>query len=140
MTPAQAVEAIKAAFVVGWSTAQPAVPLALENEALPSADSFVHLAVTLPGGQQMTQGGRGTRRVQRSGWVIVKLWTLAGQGSAAADALAGSVRAILEESDIPGPVSGEPITMQVAVDGPAATDARWFMTLVRVPFWFAETV
>ena len=82
MTEAQAIEAICAAFVAAWPAASGNVPLVLDNEPHPAADTFALLSIQQTGAMQRTTGGVGIRRVERSGWIVVKLWAPAGAGIA----------------------------------------------------------
>lgn len=133
-------ELVSATFATGWASAQPSVPLDLENEALPSSDTFAALTITLTTSAQMTQGARKTRRVRRNGYVQVKLWTPADTGAAGGAGLADTVRTVLEMVELPSPLAGdEPVTTQAGNTSPIGIDGRWYMTLVRIPFWYAET-
>jgi hypothetical protein len=43
--------------------------------------------------------------------------------------------------DLPSPVAGqEPLRTQSPVTLTIGTDGRWFLQLVRTPFWYVETV
>ena len=139
MTEAQAIELISATFVAGWTSRRPDVPFALENDALPSADIFVALVVTMTTSRETTQGRSRTKRVQRNGWIQVKTWQPANTGRAGAAALAGQVRGILESVSLPSPLPGdEALTTQAGTTLTIGTDGRWFMQLVRIPFWYAD--
>ena len=141
MTEAQAIELISAIFAAAWPAEAPGVPLALENEALPSADRFAMLVVTLTTSQQTTQGARRSRRVQRNGWIQVKTWSPANEGRAGAAELADAVRRIFELVDLPSPIAGdEPVRTFAGVTQTIGTDGRWYTQVVRVPFWYVETV
>jgi hypothetical protein len=142
VTEAEMREVISAAFVTGWTAAQPSVQFALENELgkLPPVgqENFALLTVAMTSSGQRTKGARGNRRVERQGWAQVKLWTPCDTGAGGAAALAGSVRAILEMVSISGPGS-EPVVTQAAVTQPGGTDGRWYMSLVRIPLSYTET-
>lgn len=132
-------ELVSSTFAAAWATAAPGVPLVLENEGIPSGDIQALLTIELTTSQQMTHGTRGARRTQRNGWIQVKLWSPANAGVAGAAALGDAVREILEMVSLPSPIAGdEPVTTQAANSGPSGTDGRWYMTLVRIPFWFVE--
>jgi len=149
VTEAQMRELVSATFATGWRAARPDVGFALDNETaeLPpvGADSFALLTIMLTGARQMTTGGRGIRRVQRAGWLQVKLWTPANTGAAGAAGLAGTVLNLLEMVDMPSPITGdEPVNTQAEMASPGrhaagGEDGRWYMTLVRIPFTYAET-
>jgi hypothetical protein len=151
VTELEAVEAIKAMFVAAWDAQLPGIPLALENEIMPTADTFGMLTIQHTGGAQRTTGGRGIRRVERTGYLNVKLWTPAGVGTSRSPdeivagvaprltELSAIVRGILEMVDIDAPSGGESITTQAAIPPVTSTDGRWAMGLVRVPFTYAET-
>lgn len=132
-------EVVSAAFKTAWEAAQPSVPLVLENEALPSSDTFVLMTIAMTSAAQTTHGRVGTRRVRRDGWIQVKLWSPANAGAAGMAGLCDTVRGILEMVSLPSPVAGDdPVTTLAANMGPSGADGRWYMQLVRVPFWFRE--
>lgn len=142
MTESQMRELVASTFTAAWTAAQPDVPLALDNEALPTADTFISLTITPTTGAQVTHGRTGTRRFRRNGWLQVKLWGPANQGAAGLTALADAAQGILEAVSLPSPVAGDdPVTTLAANAGPggASTDGRWWMQVVRVPFWYRET-
>jgi hypothetical protein len=151
VTEAQARELISATFVTGWTAAHPTIPFALENEVRPDADAFAQLTIQLTVAGQMTQGAAGTRRERHNGWINVKLWTLANIGTASpatadgrgprATDLTETVRSVFRMRELASPVAGdEPITTGSPVPQPIGTDARWYMCLVRTPFWYVQTV
>ncbi|HEU4727686.1 MAG TPA: hypothetical protein VFT22_07350 [Kofleriaceae bacterium] len=134
-------ELVSSTFLTAWTAQAPTVPLVLENEVLPSSDRFALLTIVPTTSEQTTQGRVGTRRVRRNGWIQVKLWTPANGGSRELAQLGGIAGAILELSSFPSPVAGdEPVTTLAAQSGAGGTDGRWYMGLVRVPFWYAEQV
>lgn len=142
MTEPQMRELISSTFAAAWSTAQPAVPLALENEAMPTSDTFAMLTIQPTTSELMTHGRAGTRKVRRNGWIQVKLWGPVDQGSAGLASLGDTAQGILELTSFPSPVAGDdPVTTYASQAGPsgASTDGRWYMALIRVPFWFRET-
>jgi hypothetical protein len=115
-----------------------------------TSDAYAFLTVTPTTSQQMTQGRKDTRRVRRNGWITVKLCTPPNIGTGRPlvpddrgprDAeLADTAVAILEMVDMPSPAPGdEPVTTLAANRQPIGTDGRWYMSLVRVPFWYVET-
>ena len=142
MTEAQARELISATFATAWSAAQPSVPLAIDNEtiSLPDTGNFAALSIALTTSSQMTQGGPGTRRFRRDGWALVKLWAPAGTRTAGASDMADTVRAVLEGKSFVSPIAGdEALTTLGSNATPPSNDERWYITVVRVPFWYAET-
>lgn len=140
MTEAQMREVVSSAMVTAWATAAPGIPLALENEARPSVDSFALLTITPTTSAQMTLGRAGIRRTRRDGWIVVKLWGPANAGSAGLAALADKVRVILEMVALPSPVAGEePIVTFAGHTQPIGEDGRWSMSMVRVPCYWTET-
>ena len=145
MTETQMRELVSATFVAGWGAAQPLVPFALEDEALPSTDEFAVLTIVPTTGMQMTQGRAGTRRVMRRLWIQIKLWSPAGNGAARITELGDAAQNIFELQSLPSPIPGDdPLTIQAATGikraGSAdATDGRWTMLLVRLPAWYSET-
>lgn len=133
-------ELISSTFAAAWATAQPTVPLILENEAIPTGDTQALLTIVPTTSRQVTQGRTGARRVQRQGWIQVKLWTLANAGTATMAGLADAVGDVIEMIEIPDPTGGEPIVTQAAAPGPSgnSSDGRWFMGTVRVPFRWGD--
>lgn len=149
MTETQAIELVTQAFVTGWTAAMPDVPYTLRNDPMPAADTFVLMTAMVTAGRQTTMGPRGTRRVERRGWVQVKTWTPAGGGARLSAQLADAVRSLLELATVPPAVTGDEAitfgasnTTDPVVDGRAATepalDGRWEMQTVRIPFTYAE--
>lgn len=136
-------ELVSSTFVAAWATAAPGVPLALENEALPSANTFALLTITPTNSQQMTHGRVGQRKVRRNGWIQVKLWGPANVGAHGLTALSDAALGILEMVAFPPPIPGDdPVTTMAASGGGGglSTDGRWFMYVNRVPFWYRETL
>lgn len=135
-------EVLTQAFVTGWTAGAPDVPFCLENEALPTVDTFVLFSIVPTVSQQRTTGGPGTRRVERRGWVQVKLWGPVNAGSAGLATLGDVAQDILEMKSFPGPVLGdEPVTTYAAQAGPGgtSTDGRFYMALMRVPMvWWEQ--
>lgn len=132
-------EAVTAAFITGWGATS---PLAIDNEPedMPSSGNFAALTITTTTSQQRTQGAPGTRRVKRNAWATVKLWVPAGERTAGMAVLVQLVRSLLEMVDIASPIAGEEAITTLAASGlPVGTDGRWYIELVRVPFWYAET-
>lgn len=139
MTEAQSIELISATFASRWPLVAPGVPFALENEALPHADSFVLLVVATTTSRTTTQGAKHQRRVQRDGWIEVKTWSPANEGRRGAAVLVDAVRQALELVDLPSPVlDDESVTTFASVTQPLGTDGRWYMQLVRIPFWYVN--
>lgn len=133
-------ELVSATMVTAWTAQVPGIPLVLENEARPSADSFALLTITPTTSAQMTLGRAGIRRTRRDGWIVVKLWGPANAGSAGLAALADTVRGILEMVALPSPVVGEePVVTFAAHTQPIGEDGRWYMSMVRVPCWWTQT-
>lgn len=137
-------ELVSATFLEAWRATQPDVDVALENEgrALPpvGSGSLVLLTIDVTTATQRTQGGRGIRRVQRGGAIQLKFWTPANAGSGPAAQLGDAARTILELVTLPSPVPGdEALVTQGAMPSRGAEDGRWYMTLLRIPFWYVET-
>lgn len=135
-------EVVSAAFVDGWTAAAPGVPYALENEvlALPESGNYATLTVTTTTSAQLTTGGPGTRKVQRNGWLVVKLWEAANTGGLGLSVLIDKVRSVFEMKNFASPVSGDQSLTTFATNGePGGTDGRWAMALARTPFWYTET-
>lgn len=143
MTEPQMRELIMSTFAAAWATQAPTVPLALENEALPTSAQFALLTIVPTVSQQITMNRPGARRVKRSGWIQVKLWSPVDTGSASLSALGDVAQGILELKSFPSPVPGDdPVTTLAAQAGAggAATDGRFYMAVVRVQYWFTERV
>lgn len=136
-------ELVSATFLTAWNERRPDVDVALENEDrdLPpvGTESLVLLTIDVTGGAQRTQGGPGIRRVQRNGYLQAKFWTPANAGSRPAAELADVARGILELVQMPSPAGGEPVVTQAAMPQRGGEDGRWYMTLLRVPFYYVET-
>lgn len=141
MTETQMRELVSSTFVTAWTAAQPTVPLVLDNEALPTSDTFISLTITPTTGEQMTHGRTGRRKVRRNGWLQVKLWGPANQGAAGLTALSDVAQDILEMVSLPSPVPGDdPVTTLAANAGTsgADSDGRFYQQVVRVQFWYVE--
>lgn len=141
MTEAQAIELIDAAFVAAWPVASGGLPLVLENEALSTAPSFGMLTIKHTVSQQISQGGTGTRRFERRGWIYVKLWVSTDVGRKGFSALADAVRGILEAQSLSSP-PGEPVTIDAGLTqeigvGP---DGAYYTGVVQLPFRFYATI
>lgn len=135
-------ELVSSTFVAAWTAAQPDIPLVLDNEAMPTAETFVSLTITPTTSQQITHGRAGRRKVRRNGWIQVKLWGPVDQGAAGLTVLSDVAQGILEMVSLPSPVPGDdPVTTLAANAGPggADTDGRWWMQVLRVPMWYVET-
>jgi Bacteriophage related domain of unknown function len=139
MTEVEARTVLARAFRDGWSAAQPAVPFSLENDFDVSSDRFAALTIRLTTSYQMTAGRPGTRRVRHDGWVLVKLWVPAGEGTLSTATLAESVRQIFQCAEIYADSGGEPVTTMASSSGANAVDGRWFMQVIQTPFWYVET-
>lgn len=144
MTEVQALELIESTFRAGWTAIEPLVPLILENESFPSSDEFAMLTTAMLGATQRTTGRAGTRKVMREGWIMVKLWSAVDTGMTRPAQLADEVRGILEMQSLPSPIAGDdPVTTKAEVwsrrgGASEGTDGRWYMQLVRVPFYYFE--
>lgn len=135
-------ELVASTFLAAWTTAQPDIPVVLDNEAMPTADTFVSLTITPTTSRQATHGRIGNRKVRRDGWLQVKLFGPTNEGAAGLTALADVAQGILEMVSLPSPVPGDdPVTTLAsnAGAGGADTDGRWFMQVLRIPYWFIET-
>jgi hypothetical protein len=141
MLEADAVELIVEQFMAQWAIVQPTVPAELANEAATAPDTFVTCTVKHTTSQQLSTGPKGTRIVERKGYVFVKIWTPANKGTLLASQLADSARAALELLDIPqaGPPNN-PVTVSEGETQELGTDGRWYMSLVRFPMRYYATV
>lgn len=139
VTEAQALELITETFVAGWTTAMPAVPYTLRNNALLSVDSFVLMTAMVTAERQTTQGPDGTRRFEQQGWIQIKTWALAGGGAAPSARLTGAARDIFVGKSFASPVPGdEQLTCGAANALAPETGGRWEMVVVRIPYRFVE--
>ncbi len=138
MTEAQAIEAISELVATQWAAVSSGLPIALENEALPTVDSFAALTVRHATSQQITQGAT-NRRFVRTGFIFVKLWGPADAGRLGLSTLADGVRAFLESTSIAVAGQAEPITTLGALTQEAGVDGRWFMLVVQAPFRYYQT-
>lgn len=135
MTERQALEAIAEAFVTGWKAAYgdpPSVPYVLENNAMPSATTFVMLTVIPLPGQWLTMGVKDTRRVERRGTIMVKCWTPANGGAGAAVDLCDSARSILEGATLTA--GGDDLVILQGDSQRVGTDGTWYMRVASFPF------
>ena len=140
MTEPQMRELISATFAAAWAGAAAGVPLVLENEAMPSGDTFAQLTITPTTSTQATHGRVGRRKVRRRGWIQVKLWGPTNAGAAGLTALGDVAQGILEMVALPSPIAGaDPVTTMAANAGPSGEDGRWYMNVLRFPFWYTET-
>ena len=129
MTEAQAIELIDAQMVAQWPTVSGGLPLALENEALPTADSFAMLTIKHTVADPYTAGPAGSRRVERRGWIFVKLWGPADAGRKGISTLADGVRSIFEGQQL-STGSGEPVTISTGLTQEVGVDGRYYMVVV----------
>lgn len=135
-------ELVMSTFAAAWAVQAPGVPLALENEALPTSGTFAMLTINPTVSAQMTMGRAPFRRVKRQAWIQVKLWGPTDIGSASLAALGDVVHGILEMTSLPSPLpEDDPVTILAAQAGPsgASTDGRFYQALVRLPMWYSET-
>jgi hypothetical protein len=139
MTEAQAIELVFATFAAAWPAASGSLPLALENEALPTAPSFGMVTIKHTVSQPRTSGGLvGTRRVERRGWIFVKLWGPVAVGRKGISTLADAVRGILEIQQLGG--SGDQLTIDAGLTQEAGTDDAYCMLVVQFPFRYYAMV
>jgi hypothetical protein len=142
VTEVQMRELVSATFATAWAAAEPEVPIWLENEAQPTAPAFVALTITPTTSRQMTQGRVGTRRVMRNLWLQVRLWSALDEGSARLAALGDVAQGILEMVSLSSPsASDEPLTTLAAQAGAGGQSkiGKWYVALLRIPGWYAET-
>jgi hypothetical protein len=139
MTEAQAIELIDAAFVAAWPTATGNLPLALENEALPTSSSFGLLTIKHTVSQPRTSGGLvGTRRIERRGWIFVKLWTPSNQGRKGFSTLADIVRGILEIKQLGS--SGDQLTIDAGLTQEVGDSTGYYIGVVQFPMRYYSLV
>ncbi len=131
-------ETVSSRLVTAWSAT--GLPLALINETMPTSDEWAALTIRVTDARQRTSGAVGQRRIQRTGWILVKVATPAGHGVSRLSALARVVTDALETVDMPAPEGGEPVNTQASPGiGAPVTDGRWVMAVVSIPFWYSET-
>lgn len=141
MTEAQMREAVKQAFVQPWADATNDVPLACDNEAMPSADVWAALTITTTTSQQATVGEPGSRLLDQRGWIVVKIAVPVNTGTTLLDSLCEIAKGLTRTRLIPSPVPGdEPIDTFASSTQPGGISNRWFQQLVRTPFRWFETV
>lgn len=139
MTEAQAIEAISALVVAQWPAVTSGLPLALEDEAMLSADSFGQLTIRHTTARQITMGNTGVRRVERKGNIYLKIWGPVDAGRAGTSGIADAVRGFLEMVNIAVVGQVEPLTTYAGYTQEAGSDSRWYMTVVIVPFVYYQT-
>lgn len=133
-TIAQAREAIYQEWSDNWTSTS---VWTLENERFDEPDEGTDWArVTvrsLPGGQE-TLGKEGDRKYQRSGSVIIQLFTSAGSGGlATSDAYSRSARDIYEGKSFDGLFFNNGQIREIGPDG------KFYQTVVEVFFDYFET-
>jgi len=134
MTEADAVQAISNAFVAGWATAQPSVPTFLSNEAGAAPDQWVYLSVTPPAQAQTSMGPPGSKREQFKGYIAVQIFSAVDVGDKPSAALADSVRTVLANKSFA--VGGESVDTFSGASQRGASDGRWNMRVVVIPYVF----
>lgn len=145
MTEAQAVELMWEQFDNNWPTlsnvaAGAPVPRILENEALDQTlDTFAMLTAIHTVSAQITAGAVGSRRVERRGYLSVKVWVKTDSGRKLASQLLDVARTIFECTSISSP-PGEPITIQAGSTQEVGSDGRWYTAVVKFPFRYYATV
>lgn len=143
MTEQEANAVITKAFTDAWPAVSGGVPYTLENRslALPASGSFAYLDIVATTSDLMTTGAAGTRMEIRRGWVQVKLWAQAGQGTDTAKALADAVRSIFNRKVISAATPGEePINTESTSTQPVGNDGKWLTQLSRTRFWYVTRV
>lgn len=135
MTEAQALELISQRFVTQWPIESLSVPFGLENEDLPSADTFAVMTTQLTRGGQATLGDH--PRMEYGGWIYVKIWTPKNIGTSTRSRLCDAARKVFQRQVLgtPGP---DPLTILAGMTTQIGTDGRWYMCAVQFPFSFYE--
>lgn len=139
MTEAQALELVSQRFLDRWPIEAPGVPGYLDGETQPSADSFACCSVQYfeGGSRQMTMGQH--PRIERRGRIWIKLWTPdVDGGRAKAATLADAARKVFERVRLTLSPTDEGLICEAGSSSTTATDGRWFMSAVTVPFRFYE--
>lgn len=97
-------EAVYETFVPAWVTANPSVPIGLDNEKFdkPTATPWARLSVRHKISQQESLGGVGNRRFFRTADIYVQIFGPLDTGTYDCDVLAQSARTILEGIRISG--------------------------------------
>jgi hypothetical protein len=138
VTEAAAIELVLAQFATQWAALQPTIPFVLENEAMSAADTFALCTVTHTAGAQISQGNTGNRRVERKGFIFVKLHAPVDVGRRQTSQLADTARTIFECVTLAA--SPEPVTVLAGETIEVGVDGRWYMTMVRFPFRYYAVV
>lgn len=134
MTGAQAKEYISAQFATQWPVEAGAVPFCLENEALPSADTFAQLTIKHTRSGPRTAGSAGNRRKQVGGWIFVKIWGPADAGTAGTSALVDAACRVFDGKSLGSGPPEEPLMIYAGVPQEIGVDGRYYMTSVQFPF------
>lgn len=130
-TQSQAKEAIYQALKDTWSS----TPFYFDNEVTEDeVGNWVRLSVRHSISQQHTLGPVGSRKFQRSGSVIIQLFTLLGTATDEVDTLASALRSIYEGKTING-VSFSSVGVREL--GPSGA---WYQTNIEAPFNYTETL
>ena len=102
---------------------------------------WCRVSIRHTGGTQATAGATGGRNFDRLGSVFVQVYTLTGAGrdnddeSLSSSKLAQAARAVFEAKR----VEGTSLVFFTGDPREGATDGRWAMTTVEVPFRYRET-
>lgn len=133
MTEAQAIELISQQMVTQWPTESGSVPLCLENDPLPQADTFAQLTIKHTRSGPRTAGEPGNRREQVGGWIFVKIWGPAYAGRNGTSLLCDAARRCLRGKSLGAPPE-EPLMIYSGQTQEIGTDSRYYMTSVQFQF------
>jgi hypothetical protein len=139
VTLPEAVQAICARFLSGWSDAGRTEPIKLEGESANMAgESFVRLTIRELTTDQRTLGQTGDRKFRRPGLILVQCFaaldpTRGRGGRAAADALGEVVKDIFEAAQFGGVSTYESTSRTLGIDG------QYLGKIVETRFDFVET-
>jgi hypothetical protein len=137
MTEAQALEAISARWAdptTGWPSLQPAVPFTFENIKYEAADRWARVTVRMTSSRQRSMGPAPFRRFERRGQIFVQLFGAVGVGRAELAGLVETVRTLYEAQTL-----GTDLTTYAANTQDVATEKKWFMVVVTIPFTHIES-
>lgn len=135
MTEAQALEAIYKTFTDAWAASHATdCPIALEGESFQALAQWVRFSVVFDDRAQRSMGGAGNRRVGMTGNVAVQVFCDVNAGVLARATLCDDVRSALELKSIAVAGSNEPVRVFAGASRNPATDGRWMMQLVVLPF------
>ncbi|MBA3421653.1 MAG: hypothetical protein H0U12_07140 [Thermoleophilaceae bacterium] len=133
MNEEQAIELVGQRFVERWAIESINVAFSLENEAAPDAETFAALSVQHTYSSQASLGAR--PRMERRGWIYVKLWGPCNKGRQGTSRLADAARRVFERQSLG---AGEPLIVFAGLTREIGVDGRWYRSSVQFPFTYYE--